>query len=307
MKKYITVIVIISFLFYSCNDFIEPNINKKTVILKSPLEMDTLSSTVSFWWEEVEQATEYNLQIVENSFDAPTQLILDSNVETTIFSIQLHEGLYQWRLKALNNSSETGYKTRSFYVKESEDLTDETLTLSSPQNNYNINNLKQRFKWNTLLNAEKYDIEIKDNFDDIFTYESTTEDTISINLLEGIYTWRVRAKNANSESSFSTDRTILIDITAPTKPIQVNPINNNVDTITTISFSWNTGSSLSEITDTLYLYSDSLVTEYETLYTNSTVIDYDFTSLGTYFWRLRSGDKAGNTSPFSDTRKFTIN
>ena len=99
----------------------------------------------------------------------------------------------------------------------------------------------------------------------------------------------------------------MVDITAPSKPIQIDPINNNVDTITTVHFSWNSGTSLSEITDTLYIYSDSLVTNYETLYTNDTSLDYDFTSLGTYFWRVRSGDKAGNTSLYSNTRKFTIN
>lgn len=307
MKINSWILSIFSLLIWSCEDFIEPNINKKEVTLNSPLDMDTLTGTVAFWWEEVESATHYNLQIVENSFASPVQLVLDSNIADNVFSIQLTEGLYEWKLSAQNNTSQTEYKSRSFYVIKSSDLVDETITLTSPQNNYNSNSLNQRFKWSTLLYADNYELEIIDNFEDVFAYEATINDTLTIALNEGIYTWRVKAKNTTSETGFSTSRTILIDNTAPTNPIQIDPINNSVDTSSTVTFSWNQGTSLSDITDTVYIYSDSLITIYETLYTTDTSFDYDFSSLGTYFWRVRSGDAAGNTSDYSDTRKFIIN
>lgn len=295
--------------FISCEDFIEKNLQKEKITLKSPLDADTiLSNTVTFWWEVIEaKDVQYNIQIVENSFLSPTQLILDSNSYDNIYEFSLPNGTYEWRVRAFNNTSETEYLSRTLVVDGKTDLSNEIQTLLSPTNNWNDNNLSQRFKWSKNLNATSYDFELLDNASDVFTYETVSEDTIRVDLIEGIYKWRVKAKNESSETAFSTYRTLLIDNTSPAIPLLINPINNTVQTNTTVSFSWNQGSSLAAVTDTIYIYSDSLVTLFNIVYTSDDNLDYNFSNLGTYFWRIKSGDAAGNASAFSDTRKFTIN
>lgn len=306
MKKITILTISILFMLSSCEDFIEKNLAKEKVVLLSPLHMDTLQNTVSFWWEKVEGVSRYQLELVKNTFDAPILFILDTTIAENSFKTNLSKGKYEWRVKAVNNSSESKATYRQFFIDESTDLSNGVVTLVRPSNNANNNTLVQSFKWNTLLGAKQYEIEVKDNAGDIFAYESTYYDSIRITLNEGKYTWRVKAKNETTISNFSTKRNLLVDITPPEKPILISPTNNKTDTNRTQSFSWNSGNSLATITDTLYIYSDSLVTLLQKVYTETENINYNFTQQGIYFWRMRAGDAAGNKSQFTDTRKLSI-
>jgi hypothetical protein len=308
MKKNLFLFLVVILIFNSCEDFIEKNLKNEKVTLLSPIHLDTISAnTVQFWWEPIEaKSIFYQIQIVENSFSSPTQLYLDSVISDNIFEFSLPEGKYEWRVKALNNSSETAYETRGFYVNETIDLTDYVLTLKSPINNYNTNLLTQVLKWNKIQNAESYDIEVIDNSSDVFIYENTYNDSLSILFDEGIYKWRVKAKNETSQSSFSTYRNILIDVTSPETPLLTSPANNSTHNTNQINFSWVQGTSLALQTDTLYLYSDSLITLINKVYTTNAQVQYNFSNIGAYFWRLRSADAAGNISEYSEVRKLTI-
>jgi len=77
------------------------------------------------------------------------------------------------------------------------------------------------------------------------------------------------------------------------------------DTINTLF--WNRGTETgSSITDSLYIYNDSLMTNLNTgIYTTGTSYS-DSLGVGSYFWRVRSIDAATNKSNYSALNKFTI-
>ena len=113
ISKYITLFLALN----SCSDVIEPSLIKEEVKLISPVNNDSSSIyTQTFWWEKVNNAINYNLQIVSPSFENVKVLILDSIITGNKFTCTLQPGKYQWRLRAQNGSSQTAYKTQNFTI-----------------------------------------------------------------------------------------------------------------------------------------------------------------------------------------------
>ena len=55
---------------WGCSDFIVKDITDETVkILAPPDSFHSNSPEITLWWEEVDGAEDYNLQIVSQSFD----------------------------------------------------------------------------------------------------------------------------------------------------------------------------------------------------------------------------------------------
>src|SRR5579859_1802765 len=121
-----------------CNDFIEINISKKTVNILAPGNGALLSSpSVTFWWDSVPGATKYELQVVSPSFKSIQYLSVDSFVTGKVFIYTLAPGKYQWRIRALNNSSTTNFSAiDSFSIDSSLNLTGVNLQIINPSNNY---------------------------------------------------------------------------------------------------------------------------------------------------------------------------
>jgi hypothetical protein len=114
----------------------------------------------------------------------------------------------------------------------------------------------------------------------------------------------VRAQNITSNSPY-TSRKITVDTTAPVVSIQTFPANN--DTIKgTDSLAWTR--SASAIGDSVFIYADSLMASLAHKEYLSSVTYYRFigTAKKKYFWRLKSGDLAGNWSPKGTVRKFWV-
>jgi hypothetical protein len=102
----------------SCNDIVEPSVKGKQVQLESPFDkFQSTSPDISFWWDEVDHATIYHLQVVKPDFTAPESLVLDTVITKNKFLHTLTPGKYQWRVMAQNSSSHTEYSTpHSFEV-----------------------------------------------------------------------------------------------------------------------------------------------------------------------------------------------
>src|SRR5258707_15835070 len=93
-------------LLSSCDAIIEPSISKSQIKLEAPADKDTSSSyTINFWWDPVDHALSYHLEIVSRTFANPGNLILDTMVSKTRFAFNLSPGNYQWRIIAENGSS----------------------------------------------------------------------------------------------------------------------------------------------------------------------------------------------------------
>ena len=113
MKKRFTtslLILLAMLTFQSCEEALETSLIDKKVTLLAPANNITTSNTnQTFYWETIDGAAEYQLQVVNPKFDSIAQLITDTIINKNQFVIEMNGGDYQWRVKAINNSSSSQY------------------------------------------------------------------------------------------------------------------------------------------------------------------------------------------------------
>lgn len=286
-------------------DIIEPNLSKETIKLLAPADnYSTSTITQLFWWDTVQGANKYNLQIVSPSFSAIQKIVLDTNIKKNNFSFTLIPGNYQWRVRAFNSSSSTAYSVFSLHVDSVVDLSAQSVVLLSPINGLVTNKVQHVFKWDKLYNANEYRFQVENASNAVVIDVTLTKDSATYFLNEGVYKWQVRAQNATSNSLYTT-RTITVDTTAPVVSVQSFPAHK--DTIAgTDSLAWIRSSSA--IGDSLYIYSDSLALSlaYSGFFSTTTYYRYSGIANHNYFWTLRSKDMAGNWSKYGVLQKFSV-
>ncbi|MGZ6539705.1 MAG: hypothetical protein ACXVEB_15120, partial [Bacteroidia bacterium] len=253
-NKIILLTIAIAAVLYGCQDIIEINLSHKSVSIIAPLNNTvTSNSSQLFIWDEVKGADHYQLQIVRPDFATLQQFIVDTNVYTTQFTFSLQPGTYQWRLRAKNNSSQTEYVTYNLKIDSTLNLSGQTVTLTSPADNFYTNSYIHTFTWQTLSNATNYVFQILSSGSVINT-QSTTGTTASYTFTaEGTYQWRVFAQDASSSSNYST-RNIYIDMTSPPAPTLTFPLANDTAS-NPVMLAWN--SDLSSVNDSVLVYSDT--------------------------------------------------
>ena len=110
MKK-LLLLFIITAICVSCDDIFEKNIEKNTVEIISPHDSVILpKGDILFAWKSMEGALRYQLVIVEPTFDAVVQIVVDATVTVSDSSyvsiyqypVNLDKGNYQWYLEAQN-------------------------------------------------------------------------------------------------------------------------------------------------------------------------------------------------------------
>jgi len=109
-NKILSITAIITLLCFSCEEVLEPALNNKQVVLLAPVD-NLVSGNASqvFYWETIDGATKYQLQIVSPKFDSIVQLIADTTVPINQFPLNLSKGSYQWKVRAINNSTSSNY------------------------------------------------------------------------------------------------------------------------------------------------------------------------------------------------------
>src|SRR5665213_195513 len=161
MKRYLsallTVLSACMGLLSSCDDLIEPSINKSQVQLEAPADQYTSTSyTINFWWDQVSHAISYRLQVVRPNFAAPGALILDTVVTSYRFSYNLTPGNYQWRVMAQNGSSQTAFTAPRNLTVAASSIKQQSVQLASPANDYLTNQSSIVFQWGSLYGATQY-------------------------------------------------------------------------------------------------------------------------------------------------------
>lgn len=317
MKKLsYTIIVLLCIFAYSCKDIIEEDLSEQTVIINAPPNnYVTESITQTFWWNKLEGAQKYNLQIVSPSFSSVETLVLDTNVSGDKYTYTLNPGNYEWRIKAYNASSETAYTTYTITIDSTADLSSQQVVLISPVNQLATNSITITFQWYHLYNAVDYRFEIRTpdwNGDLVINPMITEHDTLTLTLAEGFYVWGVQAQNSTSSSPFSS-RSLVVDTTSPGIPVLLLPaddavINDSTLTNSNILFNWQRGTNTgSAIWDSLYVGTDSTFSGglIISAYLSDTSYTYSFSNGNDYYWKVRSIDDAGNYGGYSVIRKFT--
>lgn len=308
-------ILIFPFIFFNCKDIIEEDIEEETVVLLAPANgLQTVVVSHTFWWEPVDGADNYNLQIVTPSFSNLESLVADTNLSNVQFQYTLNPGNYEWAVRAYNSASSTDFTVFVLTIDSTPDLSAQQVVLNSPSNNTATGDSTITFRWYELYNAEDYRLEIHTpdwDGQSVINPQIIDGTEYTVYLDENFYTWGVQAQNATSSSPYTT-RDLIVDRTAPNTPVLLSPdddevINDSTLTNSTITFQWKRGAnSGSAIYDSLYLYADEALTILEySEYLSDTIFSYEMDAAGDYFWFVRSIDAADNYSAYSSTFKFT--
>ena len=214
--------------------------------LYSPSNGSTINdNTPTFDWNDPTYAYRYEL-IVDNNSSFSLPEIHETNLNTSNYtpSSFLSNDTYYWKVRAQNSSGTWGNwssPTWSFtvYVEN----VPEPPTLYSPSNGSTINDNTPTFDWNDPTYATGYHLQVDD--DDSFTTPvlevtnlSQSTYTATYELENGIYFWRVRAKNSASvwgNWSLTWSFTVDVDIEFP-NPNEIVEIDITDDNIATNTF-----------------------------------------------------------------------
>ncbi|MBC7875932.1 MAG: metallophosphoesterase [Anaerolineales bacterium] len=182
-------------------------------------------------------------------------------------------------------------------------------TLREPKRNFLTNNPMVNFSWAKVRDAQGYEITIAtdSNFSQIISNQVVAglSFTTGLPLYDGIYYWRVRAYDTNLQpGKFSPSNSFTIDTAPPSAPILLTPIDN-----LTISrkpkFSWEKLDAATKYQIEIDNNSDFSSPEWAAL-REETKYQASFIRRGTYFWRVRARDMAGNWGNWSPAFRFTF-
>lgn len=308
--KRIGLVIIVGIILGSCESFLERDISDEVIVLNSPPKgSHSTTHSQTLWWNEVEGASSYQLQVVSPSFTYIQKLWLDTTVTTNQFSYTFAPDSIAWRVKALNDAYETAY-TESVFVIDSTEKP-QTVNLISPKINAYLNNESIVFNWSTSNNATYYYFSLLLDGDEIFSTTTTkTKITLPNSSMEypevddGEYTWTVYSGNKYGNSDPATERTLSIDRIVPETPIILAPEHN--DTTTKFYLNWkHPDISGSPINDSLIIYKDSTgKTEFIRTIVTDTIYEYTNTAQSWYLFKVKSFDYAGNESGWCTARRF---
>lgn len=314
IKHKIALIVLTCAAAFSCTkDFIVKDIKNDLVTINAPTNnLVTSSNTITFWWEELDGAEKYNLQIVKPNFTSAQQLIVDTNLTGNKFNYTLNPGIYQWRIKAKNAGGSTEYVTYNLTIDTTSNLTNQLVIPASPVNNFLTGSKTVAFSWNTLSSATQYQLQILNSSSAILKDTTTTNTNYTWSSVSGgTFTWKVRALNAFSITQYNSPLSFTIDITAPAVSVLSSPVNGSF-VKDTVDLKW-TRSTTDTRCDSLYVSIDSAFTSiissarvYATKLKINALSPNIPASSGYYWWRVKSIDSVGNKSGYSNQLKFKL-
>jgi hypothetical protein len=280
-------------------------INLDDVVLKQPSNGSIVTTqTPTFEWYEVEGATNYKLEVREDSITG--QAVFQVEVSGTSFTPTaiLSPGVYAWHVMSYRNRIWTGgwsSQPFTFTIQLAKALI--APTLQSPTSGSTVD-FPLTLRWSSVSGAYSYTLEY--SRDSSFPGpESVTlfgiDHTISSALEEGRWYWRVRA-NASQGGSGPWSSVWSFEVGLPV-PQLVSPTNGTTQGASSVSFDW-TDVTGSQIGGELYDL-DHYVLQYSTSSTfesqNTISIsesgglplrdsDYGPINLGdgVYYWRVRA-------------------
>lgn len=270
------------------------------------------SYTINFWWDQVNNALSYHLQVVTPNFASPGSLVLDTVIKKNTFSFNLNPGHYEWRVMAQNGSSQTAYMAALGFTVDASSIKQETVQLSSPANNLITNQSGLLFQWGSLYGATKYHFQIDtNNFSNdasVVSDQVIPGQQISFTFSKDhAYQWRVRAENDTAQSLWSAIHLITYDHSPPAKVMLASPSDNDTVALP-VALQWTAVPTASKYK--LYVYKNdgtSLYNQSFPVTVSSTLYSFNSGNSGDkIYWKVSALDAAGNEGEASDIRSFIV-
>ncbi|WP_345954247.1 hypothetical protein [Mucilaginibacter sp. PAMB04168] len=296
-----------------CKDFIDPDITDSELQLQAPADQfQSKSYTIGFWWEEVDDALTYRLQVVTPGFDSPAGLVADTLVKGHTFSLNLSPGEYAWRMRAENGSTRTTWSaSREFSVLFSS-IKQQKVPLAAPANNAQTTTGNTTFRWGSLYGAIQYRLQVDTNnfsSNGKVVYEQVTPALQSSFTLpkDQNYQWRVRAENDTAQAQWSAVHVLSYDHTPPAIVGLTAPQANQTVSLP-VSLQWNASATATQYK--LYVYRSDMVTPYSNtfpLLLNTRTYSFNTGTFGEQvYWTVTAIDAAGNESTSAPLRSFNL-
>ena len=178
--------------------------------------------------------------------------------------------------------------------------------LISPANNNMTNDTTPELSWGAVNYSETYHVQVASDtkFVSIVEEQEGVGEltyTLTGELVDGKYYWRVRAENANDVyGGWSKANYFTIDTQPPAAPVLNSPA-NGTQNVGTPALKW------SKVSDAKYYeFQYNTVDDKETYvyrsseFTGTTIKPYIMDQMVWYYWYVRAKDKAGNWSDWSE-------
>jgi len=206
--KNLLILFILVLTVIGCGVVLEEDISNKTITTLSPVDTVYNAGAISFWWDNLEGARNYELRIVTPSFDNPRLLLIDTIITSNSLTFNFQAGQYEWELRGYNAGYTTDYVKGSFQVDTVSipiNLSGLNVNLQVPKDNDTVQAGTVKFWWDQLAGADNYELIIVtptfDNVQNLIFKQSLTTDEYDMSLDSGKYQWSVKAVNSTSEST----------------------------------------------------------------------------------------------------------
>ncbi|MEW6221859.1 MAG: Ig-like domain-containing protein [Candidatus Hadarchaeota archaeon] len=280
-----------------------------SVELLSPLENEnTADNTPLLKWK------------VEDNFVENSEIYIDNKLawvqrgsgQLENSAPEMEEGLHRWRVRVYDNAGNVKEsQENSFYI----DKTGPPVpTRLSPENGGRILTKSVPLSWTPVTDRGhpvSYELWVDDSqdFGSPAVQETITENGKSVELADGAYFWRVRARdNAGNFGSFGGPWSFTLDNTPPPKPSLTWPSENVMENTARPTFSWAAVTDFSKVKYELQVDEDNA---FSSPAVTATLETTTFTPLenmhdGIYWWRVRAVDNFGHVGEWSDNVRFEV-
>ena len=265
-----------------------------------------ITTKTVFSWELISGVTDYLVEVSEDITFKTTILSKKINSSTLTVSDLNYNTKYYWRVKVFKQAIEGEWsETRNFTTLDQNAVGWPDLT--SPANQSNYNSLNPLVTWESVPNAEFYEIEIASDAQyknivfnqNLISNTSTTPSGLNYNTK---YYWHVRSSKSTYTSDWSdtwsfTTKLRTANLLAPSDkqtevklndPLQWESVEGGI-------FYWVQIATDPELTN--------ILEERENL-TDQTYIPQNLNSYTNYYWRIKVRN-AVNKSDWSEARSFT--
>jgi hypothetical protein len=274
----------------------------------------TNNTNVTFIWNRSEDnlsgVTAYIIQYSNNAvFTNPTDTIIS---DTTI-NLRVVDTTCYWHIKSIDRAgNQSNWSLTKYFIIDT--IPPATPILISPVLGIWLPYSFIIFNWLQVTHDEQspiqyvLQVDTARNFSRPLIIDTTNffYDTIFLN--QARYYWRVKAYDlAGNQGIFSSPDSFGIDIITPTVPDLVSPTNSAMINTRNVVFIWRRSSdNFSGVIRYIieYAANDEFIQSRDTVVFDTTVTITLVDS--TYYWRVKSEDRAGNQSFFSAVRNFEL-
>jgi len=271
----------------------------------------------TFDWTDVtdDSGVTYWLQVDNNSSFSSREIDqsgLSSSTYTLTWDLW-QDGTYYWRVKAEDGAG--GESDWSAVWQFSLDATSPpSPDLETPSHDAWTNDTTPSFNWGDVAEAASYTFEIRYNGSLVLSKTGLTVSEYTLTADEALtaerdYWWKVAAVDEAGNEGWSGDWRFDLDTTPPPVPFLNSPNNDTKINTTTPYFNWQDVSDRDTFTLQIDNHADFSSPEVDRQNINQPnyylVLDEALTE-GTWYWRVRAADQAGNASAWSSSWSFVV-